>query len=374
MQTGTDRPLMDWHYPRAAEARRIVDTLMAGPVQAIRLFGPRRIGKTWFLLLDVAPMAAERGHKVIYCDFWRGTASDPTELLLAEVAAAQTTGYLARQLERFRKAELKIAGSGGTFEMAPPSVTDASAADRLAQGLARLADPKRPTLLLLDEFQKVAETQGGADFIALLRAILSRHPQGLRTIFTGSSQDKLNALFSVKDAPFFRFASKAELTPLGPDFVTTQFRRLRDSGLVHITRTDADAVFAHYGQSPMWFNRWIAKLMLYPSLRPDEARLAIEAEVAEENGYDRLLADLTAPQRAMLLLLAEGDRGSTGQAAMDRFGDWNLPRPTKSSLNAAVQALDRKNLLEKDARGHWRLRDTLLTDWAIRQGERLVTT
>jgi hypothetical protein len=228
-------------------------------------------------------------------------------------------------------------------------------------------------LLLLDEFQKVAETPGGADFIALLRAILSRHPQGLSTIFTGSSQDKLNALFSVKDAPFFRFASKVELTPLGPDFVTTQFRRLRDSGLVHITRTDADAVFAHYGQSPMWFNRWIAKLMLYPSLRPDEARLAIEAEVAEENGYDRLLADLTASQRAMLLLLAEGGSGSTGQAAMDRFGDWTLPRPTKSSLNAAVQALDRKNLLEKDARGHWRLRDTLLTDWAVRQGERLVT-
>ncbi len=373
MQTGTDRPLMDWHYPRAAEARRMLDALTGGPVQALRLFGPRRIGKTWFLLLDLAPMAVERGHKVIYCDFWRGTDSNPTDLLLAEVEAAQTKGYLARQLERFRKAELKILGSGGTLEMAPSAAPDATAADRLAQVLDRLANPARPTLVLLDEFQRVAKAPGGADFIAQLRAILSRHPQGLRAIFTGSSQDGLNALFSAKDAPFFRFASKVTLAPLGPDFVDRQFRRLQDVGLVHVTRADALAVFDHYDRSPMWFNRWVAKLMLYPSLRPHEARLAIEAELAEENGYDRLIADLSVSQRAMLLLLAEGDKGSTGQAAMDRHADWGLPRPSKSALNAAVQALDRRELLEKDTRGRWVLRDTLLADWALRQGAAILT-
>lgn len=373
MQTEADYPMMDWHYPRDAEARRMLDALTGGPVQALRLFGPRRIGKTWFLLLDLAPMAAERGHKVIYCDFWRGTGCNPTDLLLAEVTAAHAKGYLAQQLDRFRKAELKILGSGGAVEMASAAATDATAADRLAQGLNRLADPARPTLVLLDEFQQVAKAPGGADFIALLRAILSRHPKGLRAIFTGSSQDGLNALFSAKDAPFFRFASKVTLTPLDEDFVDRQFRRLRDSGLLHVTRADAAAVFDHYDRSPMWFNRWVAKLMLYPSLRPEEARLAIEAELAEENGYDRLLGDLPVSQRAMLLLLAEGDKGSTGQAAMDRHTDWSLTRPSKSALNAAVQALDRRELLEKDARGRWVLRDTLLADWVLRQGPAILT-
>lgn len=351
----------------------MLDALANGPVQALRLFGPRRIGKTWFMLLDLAPMAAERGHTVIYCDFWRGAGSDPTVLLLAEVEAAQAKGYLARQLERFRKAELKILGHGGAVELAPPAADAVTAADRLAQGLARLADPARPALLLLDEFQQVATAPGGADFIALLRAVLSRHPQGLRAVFTGSSQDGLNALFSAKDAPFFRFASKVELVPLGVDFVDRQFRRLQGVGLVHVTRADADAVFAHYDRSPMWFNRWVAKLMLHPSLRPVEARLAIEAELAEENGYDRLLADLTSPQRAMLLLLAEGDKGSTGQAAMDRHVAWGLPRPSKSALNAAVQALDRRDLLEKNAHGRWMLRDSLLADWTVRQGPVMLT-
>ncbi len=351
----------------------MLDALMGGPAQALRLFGPRRIGKTWFLLLDVAPMAAERGHKVIYCDFWRGEKADPNALLLAEVQTATKPGYLAQQAERLRKFELKIPGAGASVDVAPVAAPDLTAADRLADRLARLANQATPTLLLLDEFQRVAKAPGGADFIATLRATLSRHPQGLRAIFTGSSQDQLNAIFSAKDAPFFRFASKVELVPLGADFVTTQFRRLRESGLVHVTRADADAVFAHYGQSPMWFNRWVMKMMLYPSLRSDEARLAIEADVAEENGYDHLLAALAQPQRAMLLLLAEGDKGSTGQAAMNRYADWGLPRPSKSALNAAVQALERKDLLEKDARGRWILRDTLLAEWALRQGEAILT-
>lgn len=367
MQTGTDRPQMDWHYPRTAEARRMLDALTGGPVQALRLFGPRRIGKTWFLLLDLAPMAAERGHRVIYCDFWRGTASDPTALLLAEVTAADAPGYVARQVDRLRKVDLKILGSGGAVDMAPAPAQDRSMADQLAQGLAQLADPARPAILLLDEFQQVAKLPGGPDFIALLRATLSRHPQGLRAVFTGSSQDGLNALFSAKDAPFFRFASTVSLSSLGADFVTTQFRRLQNAGLVHVTRADADAVFAHYGQSPMWFNRWVAKLMLYPSLRPAEARAAIEAEVASENGFDDLLRDMPVMQRAMLLLLAEGDKGSTGQAAMDRIADWGLPRPSKSALNAAVQGLERRDLLEKP-RGRWVLRDTLLADWVLQRG------
>jgi hypothetical protein len=373
MQTDADQPMADWHVPRSAEARRMLDALVGGPVQGLRLFGPRRIGKTWFLLLDLAPMAEARGHRVLYCDFWRGAGRDPAQLLLAEVADAERPGYLAQKLGRLRRLELKILGTGGTLDVAAPDTGPGEpVADALARSLTALADPARPTILLLDEFQQVARAPGGTDFVAVLRAVLSRNPQGLRTIFTGSSQDGLNALFSARDAPFFRFASRAELPPLGEEFVRTQFGRLRNSGLVHVTLADAQAVFAHYGQSPMWFNRWIAKLMLYPSLRPEEARLAIEAEVAEENGFDRLLDGLTRPQRAMLLLLAEGGHGTTGRAAVARHVAWGFPAPSKSALDAAVQALARRDLIEKNASGRWQLRDTLLADWARRKGEALL--
>ena len=64
-----------WHFPRREFTARVLKLLGDGPGQALTLFGPRRTGKTEFLLKDLAPLAEQRRHRVIYASFWQAPLS-----------------------------------------------------------------------------------------------------------------------------------------------------------------------------------------------------------------------------------------------------------------------------------------------------------
>ena len=64
-----------WHFPRREFTARVLKLLGDGPGQALTLFGPRRTGKTEFLIKDIAPLAEQRGHRVIYASFWQAPLS-----------------------------------------------------------------------------------------------------------------------------------------------------------------------------------------------------------------------------------------------------------------------------------------------------------
>ena len=72
-----------WHFPRGELAERVLGTLAHGPAQALSLFAPRRAGKTEFLVRDLAPHAAAKGHRVIYASFWQAPLSPLAVLLHA---------------------------------------------------------------------------------------------------------------------------------------------------------------------------------------------------------------------------------------------------------------------------------------------------
>jgi len=56
---------------------------------------------------------------------------------------------------------------------------------------------------------------------------LDKRKSGLVTVFTGSSQAGLRAMFSDREAPLFRFAEPLELPELNSEFVTYQLRAFR---------------------------------------------------------------------------------------------------------------------------------------------------
>ena len=60
---------VDWHYPRTKFTENVFTMLVDGPIHAVRLFGPRRMGKTEFLLRDLAELAERKGHRVVYASF-----------------------------------------------------------------------------------------------------------------------------------------------------------------------------------------------------------------------------------------------------------------------------------------------------------------
>ncbi|NNL73146.1 MAG: ATP-binding protein, partial [Silicimonas sp.] len=72
-----------WHYPRTEFTDRTFKLLVNGPVSALRMFGPRRTGKTWFLTNDLAPRFEMYGHRVVYANFWQIVSSPLAVMLYA---------------------------------------------------------------------------------------------------------------------------------------------------------------------------------------------------------------------------------------------------------------------------------------------------
>jgi hypothetical protein len=81
----------------------------------------------------------------------------------------------------------------------------------LDQYCERLAKGRKPAFLLFDEFQELARSKAAAPLIAALRTSLDKRKDGLVAVFTGSSREGLRAMFSPREAPFFRFATPIDL-------------------------------------------------------------------------------------------------------------------------------------------------------------------
>ena len=64
-----------WHYPRTKLAKSTLALIEKRLANALVLFGPRRIGKTEFLIRDLGPLAEKAGHRVVYASFWQSPLS-----------------------------------------------------------------------------------------------------------------------------------------------------------------------------------------------------------------------------------------------------------------------------------------------------------
>ncbi len=314
-----------WHYPRIELAERVYDVLSGGPTNALSLFGPRRTGKTQFLTHDLAPLAEARGHKVVYVSLWQAIDA-PLAVLLYEFDRTLRSGSLWSQMTataRDLAPKFKVKVPGGTeMEIELASLRGKSPETHLLlldQFCERLARPRKPAFILFDEFQEIARAAGAAQLIAALRTSLDRRREGLAAVFTGSSQQGLRAMFTARQAPFFRFATPIDLPAMDVRFVDHQLKQLRTTSKAKVARDVAIEVFERYDRSPMFFQRWLTEIALNPGLSEASAVDRVQAQIAEEFGFLEQWLGLSGPQRLVARLLAEKVDQIYGQAGVARM-------------------------------------------------------
>ena len=345
-------------------------SLTAGPSGAATLFGPRRTGKTQFLLRDIAPYAAKRRHKVVYASFWQ-SMDHPVGVLLYELDQALRGGSaFSRGMDAAKRLAPKFKvqdPSGlGSVELDLGKLKGAPSSDHLImidQFLGRLSNDKRPTLLLLDEFQELAKNKDNKALIAGLRTSLDKRATGLATIFTGSSQEGLRQVFSTRSAPFFGFATPLKLPDLGSGFVESQLETFGNVYKRNVTRAKALEVFEQFENNPLFFNAWLTTLGLYPGLNYREATAQTEEQIALELGFDQSWLDMNALQRLLCRLLAEGVQQPFGEEGATRLRAITGNEPAsaakrQTALNGLI-----KNLLVDKWGSEYRLSDPLFRKW-----------
>jgi hypothetical protein len=228
----------------------------------------------------------------------------------------------------------------------------------------------RPILLLLDEFQALAESDSklGLSVVSALRAALQTHKEAVFAVFTGSSQGDLAAMFTQARAPMYQFAQQMDFPHLGsewPAALQAHFRAIhqgREPSLV-----DLDRLFSAVDYRP-GILRDIVVLMSAEGLTDVDVGLeAFSRRQETVAGFKQSFGSLRLFDRAMVRVLAEGLKpmSDEAQARLASLLPANA-QPSKGKARLAVERLKAQHVLLRDS-PDYRFADSLFRDFVLKQ-------
>ena len=365
-----------WHYPRPEVAQSLLRLLESRVTPAETVFGPRRMGKTEFLLQDFAPLAEARGHKVVYLSLWEAEDA-PLALLVRKWSDALKEDSVLHAAKEKRPARIagSAAGFGGSIEFARRQGDDNELIllDDLIERVVghRKRGPHGLTILVMDEAQELAARARDRRVVAALRSSLDKRIGSLASVFAGSDRRRLEAMFADRRAPFFRFGSAWQLPALPDDFAVHMANRLRDAADVSLSRRDAIAAFNALDRNPYVFHRHFLHRLIEQPDAPLALALASSKEVlAGVSDRERTWRALTPLQQrvAMRIAALRGDACLYHKGSREALGrELGVDAVAKSSVQAALRRLERLGLVAKDDDG-WRIADDGLRAWLAHKG------
>lgn len=367
----TDDP---WHFPRRELAESTLALLKGRLARALTLFAPRRTGKTEFLLKDLGPLAESQGHRVVYVSFWQAPLS-PLAVLLNALEKSLRRGSFADKVRLVTvaltpklKLSSKVPGASADAEIDLTRLTGKPPADMLLHLddlIGRIARTAKPTLLLLDEVQELARDSANQPLVAALRTSLDKHRDGIATVFTGSSREGLQAMFSSRTAPFFHFATPIDLPVLDHRFVDHELAAFAKASKRKLERNVMLETFEKLDKSPYLFRGVLELLLANPALAVADALARLRDRLAVELRYPEQWLALTPLQRALALQLARGIDRPFSKDAREAMGKMiDTEAPTIARVQTALRRLSALGIATRwDER--WSIDDGGFRTWML---------
>jgi hypothetical protein len=361
---------------RDEERDRLDRDLAAG--QKVFLISPRRYGKS-SLVRDVLRGLARR--KILTVEVTVAASSSYIGFLESYAQALIAADTPASRLRRWAsdllgaiRPELRFdadATGRPRFALAFPSARSARDAARVAAEVFALpgkiaAARKQRMAIALDEFQAITAFDGGTVEQALRAAVQDQRQVGY--VFSGSEPSLMERMLGPR-RPFYKAGPVMRLDKINPqDFATFVEARFTGSGI----RPEpglGDAIIDLAANVPYdvqrlahetWDDARVAgrKVVGADDLHATLTRLLDEQHTMFEESWQRL----TLPQRAVLrALVIEGGRELLSEDVRTRH---RLPGP--SSVQAALAALVRQDIVTRDAGGYVAV-DSLYREWVARK-------
>jgi len=341
------------------------------------LAGARRTGKSTFLRNDFVPEIENRNIFPIYVDLWANKEEDPGKLIAEAIRKA------IRDTDNLMVKTARSVGLGkvGVGSYASIDIDRIGAADgtTLTAALTFLLDRiDKRICLVVDEAQHALTTNAGITAMFALKAARdalnmredAHDGPNLMLVFTGSQRDKLSALVTKRDQPFFG----SQVTPytlLGRDFTDAYADWLNET-LAPDRQFKKDDVFTAFdlvGRRPEFLITILQKVT-FEMGAPEELGEVLQenALLARKQVWDdhrRSFDGLSPIQQAVLGRLAqEGD--AFAPFTKDALADYAAKvgeAVSTASAQSAIDALREKNLVWKSARGTYALEEADFADW-----------
>ena len=367
---------------RHAEVRALSADMRNG--QDVVVLAPRRFGKTSLVLRAAQDVLAD-DVLVAYCDLMR----TPTKVRLAAALAKaivddlvspvqgllERAGSVVRGLRVRPTVELDPRDGGVRFSFeAVRGSTDLDATiERLLELPAEVAAERdRRVVLVFDEFQEIVRID--ETLPNLMRSVFQTQRE-VGHVYLGSRRHVLSKIFNDRHEPFWRSAKQIDLgrmddAELGR-FVAARFeatdRGIDDDALARLL----DLTDGHpYATQELAYFTW-------EEVPLGHAAHGVDVEVAlghvlrsEHNNLARLWEDATLNERLVLLACHDEPGGALySEEYRRRHG-----LPATASVQRAVAALARDDVIERGPDGRHRIAEPFLDEWLGREEAGAVET
>jgi uncharacterized protein len=358
---------------REAELAELLTDILNG--QDVVVFAPRRYGKS-SLVWRVSQQAIEQDVLVAHVNLMTTPTAERLAEKLAETIHDDLASTLFRARERLRlfsglritpvvTVDPNTGKLGFTFDAGrQPQDLDATL-ERLLELPGQLAAERgRKVALVLDEFQEIVDID--PDLPRLMRSVFELQPD-VAHVYLGSKRHMLERIFNDENEPFWRSAKQMELGVIAPalfrGYIDAQFARTGRRVDPDIVERVLDATLGHpYATQELCYFLW-GETPEGGVAGGDEYEAALEKLLRAEHAHFGLVWEKAArAQRLVLQALArEPGRPLTGDYRR-RHG---LPGP--SSVQRALDAVVKDELVTRDERGEYRIAEPFLGEWLRRE-------
>lgn len=344
------------YFQRTELAETLLAAFNAGISHAFTLFAPRRMGKTQFLLNDVAQLADKQGFRVFYFSFMD---SDNDFRSALQAFADNKHRTVKNWLSSIKG--ISIAGSG--VELEPDKPLEA-----ISRIIARLAEEKKPILLLLDEIQELARSTKNQEVIGSLRTGLDLYRNKIKVIFTGSSTNGLRAMFNDGKAPFFHFSHQIDFPPLGRDFTDFLADIYQKRTQKNIDKTALYRIFERLNYTPMYLRLIIEDMIINPALSLEQAAEMRIVQSGMGADYHKVWQELTALDQQLLLAVAQGETALYSERNRHELASrLGVAEVKTSSIQGSVRKLENRELLTRDTKNKQSINESAFKTWILDQ-------
>ena len=340
--------------------------------QDVVVLAPRRYGKS-SLVWRVAQELVKEDVLVAQVDMMRTPTKDQFAAKLAKTIHEELATRLWNAKERlkvFADLRLKPTVTVNPNDGVVSFSFDARAAgedidatlEELLTTLGKIAaERERRVVLVLDEFQEVVDIDPA--LIKLMRSVFQEQPE-VAHIYLGSKRHMMRQIFNDENEPFWRSAKQIQLGVIPPDeFASYARARFEQTGKE--LETDAcesalNLTGGHpYATQQLFYFLWEATAAGLAGDRPALDR-ALDATLRSEHSHFSLIWDgVSSAQKRVLQALAQESPGRPLSSDFQR----RHSLPATPTVQTALAALERGELVRKVERGEYTIAEPFLTEW-----------
>lgn len=356
----------DYYLPRP-ELSRTVKQFIENRIHVV-LIGPRRFGKTSFVLDLLKQLEGKENQTCLYIDIFNVTSHrDFLHQLLRALRKKKSWGRKLKEwIESIPRLRPKFAWEADpntneiSFSLTPELNSEKDVKEVIQDTLGALGEMNGKIIVAIDEFQKVAELEDEGWLEATLRTQMQQ-TRNTSFLFTGSRKGIINDMINSPSRPFYRSCQPIEFPSFGSEFTDWVIQRFGVVG-VNCERSAIESLRQLVQETPNYVQMACFHLVAQGIIKVDHQNIhAVLRTIVRQNSYayQTLLNSLTAIQQRALRLAAKENEQIFSKELLQQY-----EIPSGPTLASVIKSLKQKQILnEGTVKGKVFFDDPLFAIW-----------